>query len=465
MIKKLARKLFWLFANSDIMLIRRPAWRLLRFVERFVDKHMVSSTKTTNHSAPILEPHHQERLTEMYQAIQHQKTFARETNSETAAYRSLSDSQTLRSIVVLVPSIPKFDRNSSALRIQSILTAMSFRFGEIHLVHQAISEDDPIYKKGFPQNVYCHHIPFREHNIESFLEHETPEVLFITELFDLTYIRKCCEITETVKSGQPGCQVVLDTMDCHWKKYVRKALVSQQTGDWATAWRYLELETQFYPKADLLTVVTDDDGYDIALSIEGSAPHAVLPNCYQLADRVPHFQQTQGLCFVGPASVNHNLDAIRHLRDAILPRILTKQPDVRVHVIGAGWDQYKHEFDPNTFVFPGHVRDLDQTLAQHSVFVCPLTYGAGLKGKLGSAASAGIPVVSTSVGSEGYPISNSHECLVSDNPEEFASHCLDLLRDAELWETKRNQFRKLIEQHYGMPALQRCLDLALSKLS
>lgn len=464
MIKKLARSLFWRIANSDIMLIRRPAWRLLRFVERLTERGAVGSPEKKDHSASPHEPKHRKRLKEIYETIQQQRLSVGEEIIQAIVQRTSPGLHKRRSIVVVVPSIPKFDRNSSALRVQCILRAMSSRFSHIHLVHQAISEDDPLYRKSLPKNTDCHHIPFRDNNVEAYLKQERPEVLFITELFDLHFIQKCLRITKAVKTSNPECHVVLDTMDCHWKKYVRKALVSHHDSDWATAWRYLELETQLYPKADLLTVVTQDDGADIALSIEQSAPYAVLPNCYLLADQLPDFKQTSGLCFVGPASVNHNLDAMRHLRDTILPHILAKQPDVRIHVFGAGWNQYQKEFDTQTFHFPGHVRDLDRSLAKHRVFVCPLTYGAGLKGKLGSAASAGIPVVSTSVGSEGYPLSNRQECLVSDNPEEFAGYCLDLLRDSDLWETKRIQFRKMIEQNFGMPALERHLDLALSKL-
>lgn len=465
MIRKLARRLFWRIASSEVMLVRRPAWRLLRLFEKVTGQNKPPSSARTTPAYPEIDPADRAKLADIYQRTQERRTCAVSSLPSASPPDQPGVPPCQRSLVMLVPSVPKFDRNSSALRILCILRAMSHRFKQIHLIHQAMSENDPVYKKGFPDNVVCHHIPFGANGVEEFLDSEKPEVLFITELFDPAYIHECSELTSKVRTGLPGCHIVLDTMDCHWKKYVRKALLSGHSDDWAIAWRYLQLEQRLYPEADLLTVVTEEDGNDIALTIEGSAPHAVLPNCYVLCASIPRFEQTAGLCFVGPASVNHNLDAMRYLRDTIMPHISHQEPDARVHVIGAGWDTYLKEFHDTPFVFHGHAPDLDQALSRHRVFVCPLTYGAGLKGKLGSAASAGIPVVSTTIGCEGYPLTQDEECLISDDPEEFAGHCLALLRDPELWSSKRSQFRSLVERNYGMPALQKHLDHALGRLA
>jgi glycosyltransferase involved in cell wall biosynthesis len=151
---------------------------------------------------------------------------------------------------------------------------------------------------------------------------------------------------------------------------------------------------------------------------------------------------------------------MRYMRDEVLPHILSLDANIKVFVIGSSWQLYSQEFTDTPFVFRGHVADLDKELSKYRVFVCPLTYGAGLKGKLGSAASAGLPVVSTSIGCEGYPISSANECLISDDPKLFAQHCEMLLKDKNQWESKRNQLRAMMEQNYG----PRSLDIYVTRL-
>jgi glycosyltransferase involved in cell wall biosynthesis len=450
MIRTYAKRLFWLFATSEIMLIRRPAWRFLRLYELVnkKDKPLAPGKKAL--PDPEEDSIRREHLIHLYETTTHR----RNTSAESEPTGFCPQSQRGKCAVILVPSLPRHDRTSSGLRIHCVLKAISCYFDSIHLVHDSIAEDDPVYKRTYPKNLRCHYMPFRNGKVEKFLASMKPEILFVTDLFDPQYIQTCAGIIKTTKSAFPDCFVILDTMDCHWKKYVRKAQTSANQEDWNAAWRYLELEKQLYPDANLLTVVTNEDGEDITRSIPKAPQTAVLPNCYTLSPRLPSYEETSDLCFVGPASVNHNLDAMRYMRDEILPHLLGSNNDIKVFVIGSSWQLYSKEFTGSSFVFRGHVADLDKELSKFRVFVCPLTYGAGLKGKLGSAASAGIPVVSTSIGCEGYPISSAHECLISDDPEVFAQHCKTLLKDKDQWETKRNQIRAMMKQNYGPQSLE-----------
>ncbi len=463
MIKTYAKRLFWHFASSEIMLIRRPAWRFLRLYELLSKKDKPQAPKMKAPQDPEEDRIRQEHLMQLYEATVHKIDAPAE--SESIGFQPQSPHG--RCAVILVPSLPKHDRNSSGLRIHCVLKAISSYFDSICLIHHAIGEDDPLYKRTFPTNLHCQYIPFRGGKVEKYLASLQPEILLVTDLFDPQYIQKCVEIIKTAKNELRDCFVILDTMDCHWKKYVRKALTSEEREDWNSAWHYLELEKELYPEANLLTVVTAEDGKDITSSIPGSPETAVLPNCYTLSSRLPRYEQTSDLCFVGPATVNHNLDAMRYMRDRVLPHLLTLNENIKVFVIGSSWQPYSKEFADSPFVFRGHVADLDEELSKFRVFVCPLTYGAGLKGKLGSAASAGIPVVSTSIGCEGYPISSDNECFISDDPKIFAQHCETLLNDKQQWESKRNNLRSMMEKNYGPRSLNnyvcRILEMSQSK--
>jgi glycosyltransferase involved in cell wall biosynthesis len=64
------------------------------------------------------------------------------------------------------------------------------------------------------------------------------------------------------------------------------------------------------------------------------------------------------------------------------------------------------------------------------VFVAPLRYGAGVKGKILTAFAHGVPVVTTPVGAEGI---GEGLALVAEDEAEFAEKILALHRDEALW--------------------------------
>ena len=55
-----------------------------------------------------------------------------------------------------------------------------------------------------------------------------------------------------------------------------------------------------------------------------------------------------------------------------------------------------------------------------------------MKGKVNEAFAHGVPVVSTSIGAQGFNVKNGDEMFVADNPEKFAEAVLKLLNDSKL---------------------------------
>lgn len=83
----------------------------------------------------------------------------------------------------------------------------------------------------------------------------------------------------------------------------------------------------------------------------------------------------------------------------------------------------------------GYVQDVTPYFEQARVFMSPLLYGAGVKGKIGRSIGCGLPVVSTPIGAEGMPLTQERDILVGETAEAFAEQVIRLYRDQELWET------------------------------
>ena len=102
----------------------------------------------------------------------------------------------------------------------------------------------------------------------------------------------------------------------------------------------------------------------------------------------------------------------------------------------------------------GYVPDLTPYLDLCRVFVAPLRYGAGMKGKIGQSMSFGLPVVTTSIGAEGMSIVDGKHVLIADYPAEFASAVVRLYTDGLLWEQISTNSLLHIKTHFSKAVVQ-----------
>jgi glycosyltransferase involved in cell wall biosynthesis len=82
----------------------------------------------------------------------------------------------------------------------------------------------------------------------------------------------------------------------------------------------------------------------------------------------------------------------------------------------------------------GYVEDLARLFATCRLSIAPLRYGAGIKGKIVTSLSYGVPVVATSIAAEGTDLQHDETILVADAPDVMADQIMRLYDDADLWQ-------------------------------
>jgi glycosyltransferase involved in cell wall biosynthesis len=87
----------------------------------------------------------------------------------------------------------------------------------------------------------------------------------------------------------------------------------------------------------------------------------------------------------------------------------------------------------------GPVEELDFWFHRARVFVAPLRYGAGIKGKSLDALRYGQPLVTTSVGAEGLGLEHGITAMIADDEVEFTRLSAAVHSDGNLWQTLRRQ--------------------------
>jgi glycosyltransferase involved in cell wall biosynthesis len=162
-------------------------------------------------------------------------------------------------------------------------------------------------------------------------------------------------------------------------------------------------------------------------------------------------RQTDTAMFMGDYKYFPNTDAALYFIKEIMPLIRAKRPDFKLNLVGKDPtpELVALSNNPNSGVTAtGLVDDTRPYLTQSTVFVCPLRSGSGTRFKLLEALACGLPVVSTSIGSEGLVSENSDHMILADTPQAFADVVLKVLSEPETAANIGREGRKwVVESH------------------
>jgi glycosyltransferase involved in cell wall biosynthesis len=246
---------------------------------------------------------------------------------------------------------------------------------------------------------------------------------------------------------------VYDTVDLHW---VRLARAAEVTGDpvlLREAERFRTLELASASGADLVLAITAQEQATLRAELP-AARVAVVPNIHAAVASVAPLAGRKDLFFIGGFEHQPNVDAVQWFVSEILPAVRRELPEVAFRVVGSRpTDEVKKLGSPGVQV-AGFVADPEPFFARSRVFVSPLRYGAGMKGKIGQAMAFGLPVVTTSVGAEGMRLADGETALVADDPASFAAAVVRLYRDDQLWRRLSENGRSHIERHFSGQAVR-----------
>ncbi len=144
--------------------------------------------------------------------------------------------------------------------------------------------------------------------------------------------------------------------------------------------------------------------------------------------------------FVGGFTHTPNVDAMLWFAEEVWPKIEKRIPDAKFYIIGSNPTEEILALAKENIVVTDFVDDatLDDYYKQCKVVVAPLRYGAGIKGKVVDALYNGMPLVTTSIGSEGFDDAKT-VMLIADTPKKFAKSVLAFYLDDDLADQYANK--------------------------
>ena len=363
-------------------------------------------------------------------------------------------------ILVIDSYVPLYDRESGCVRLLNILKLL------LNLGYSVIFFPD----NGYPEQPYTSVL--QQLGIE--VIYGTPQRYNLEEklikylpLIDGVWLCRpelCDKYMDLIRL-KTKAPIIYDTIDLHFLRLKRQKDYldpSYQNTSWS--WQtYQKLELNYANQAEATVVVTEDEKQ--VLSSLGVKNVWVIPNIHEeisLSEKVA-FDQRSGLVFIG--SYNHppNIDAVKWLCLEIMPLVWAFRPDITVNLLGSNLKDEVKELANDQVIVTGYVPEVEPYFQKSRVFVAPLRFGAGMKGKIGQSLSLGLPTVTTKIGAEGMGLIDHQDVLIADTAEEFAQAVIELYDNMELWQKLADNSLETIKR-YQPATVQTNLQALLSNL-
>jgi len=264
-----------------------------------------------------------------------------------------------------------------------------------------------------------------------------------------------------VKQCAPGAFVIFDTVDLHYLRERRQAMLEASKSRLKQAELRKAQELGVAARADVTFVVSEIEKE----IIRQDAPQLwveVLSNIHEIYGRKVPFAQREGILFIGGFDHPPNVDAVLYFVNDILPIVRRLLPGTKVYIVGSNPPSEIRALASDDVIVTGYVADLSLYFDRCRVSIAPLRYGAGVKGKVNMSMSYGVPVVATAIAVEGMHLVHGESAMVADEPKAFAEALAQLYQDEALWTHLSDNSIGNVEDHFSVAAATRALREVLA---
>jgi len=195
-------------------------------------------------------------------------------------------------------------------------------------------------------------------------------------------------------------------------------------------YRMRSWEQKVFERLDCVLVPSEKD-QKLLLEMQPRATALVIdPWVSGDGEKIHREPEPGALLYWGAMNRAENIDAARWAVTEILPIIRRAIPCAKVYIAGNHGEFLAKEFSERADIrVTGFVEDVRGLMARMSVALLPLRQGAGIKVKTLECMSAGLPVVTTSVGEEGVGGIPGVHYQVAEDAEQLAAHTIKLLQN------------------------------------
>ncbi len=251
-----------------------------------------------------------------------------------------------------------------------------------------------------------------------------------------------------VRAKQPWATVAVDTVDLHFLREERGMTVGHGTTVGVEDRKRRELAVYLAADVRIFTSAAELDHYRVVSSVVDG--NVIVCTVVHPRDRIARDREPL-VVFVGNFWHAPNLDGVKWFAEQVWPAVRAAVPEATFAIAGSRVGPEVRRLGSITGIeVRGFVADIHALYEEARVVVAPLRFGAGVKGKVTEALAAGMPLVVTSIATEGLGVAHEVDLLVADGAEEYAIELIRLLTQPALGEFLGSNGRAAIEGRCGV---------------
>ncbi|HLF27970.1 MAG TPA: glycosyltransferase family 4 protein [Anaerolineae bacterium] len=268
------------------------------------------------------------------------------------------------------------------------------------------------------------------------------------------------------RQAAPRSQLVFDDHNAEWLLQRRTYEAERQLHGWSIgalysliqSWKLKRYERSICRAADRVLAVSAADAAAIRQLDPRLQPTVVTNGVdtqhYRPGAVAPIDFGAPALVFSGTMDFRPNVDAALWFAERVLPKVHASIPAATFVIVGqrphARLDVLRGRADVR---ITGAVDDVRPYIAGATVYVAPLRMGGGTRLKVLEALALGAPIVSTSMGVDGFDVAHEREVVIADDPDRFAAEVVRTIEDADRRRVLRECGRRYVEAAYDWKAI------------
>jgi polysaccharide biosynthesis protein PslH len=271
-------------------------------------------------------------------------------------------------------------------------------------------------------------------------------------------------LMKIVKQLRPHFRIICDT-DSVWSRFVLRELPYEPSPERrrqieAAGHQKEQEEADWVKFCDVTTAVSQVDAdYYKSLADDPGRIH-VFSNVIDLSTYntppppPPDFRKPciyLAGTFYAPTSPM--VRAARWVIDEILPLIKQEIPEVHFYIIGNCADIMLADIKRPDITITGKIKSVLPYLCHADAALVPLMFESGTRFKILEAGACGIPIVSTTLGAEGLPVTHENDILLADDAKSFAEASIRLIRDKSFAQKIAMNCRAIVQEGFSVESL------------
>ena len=161
------------------------------------------------------------------------------------------------------------------------------------------------------------------------------------------------------------------------------------------------------------------------------------------------------IIFFGSLSYEPNLSAIMWLIKKVMPLVWRVDKDILVNIAGGNPPEFLINICKNNkrLLLQANPISMTNCIKKATIAVAPLISGSGQQFKIIEAMSNGIPVLSTTKGSDPFGFEHNKDLFIADTPREFATSIIEICNNPKMRKSIRNNAFLNIKNKYSWEIL------------